>query len=76
MKKEYTESELNAKRDAVIQDLEKYGIEGWGMGVNSADQKLELIVPQISDEAKQALQAKYGDLLEITVDKDFLLEAH
>ncbi|MBE0449005.1 MAG: hypothetical protein IBX64_13105 [Actinobacteria bacterium] len=42
------------------------------LGSNTSDQKLELIVRTISDEAKQALQAKYGDLLEITVDKDFM----
>jgi hypothetical protein len=73
VKKQYTESELNAKLDELTQDLKKYGVEGWLMGVNSADQKLVVHVPKISDEARQALQAKYGDLLEITVDNDFWL---
>ncbi|HZD60440.1 MAG TPA: hypothetical protein VE439_08335 [Anaerolineae bacterium] len=75
MKKGYTESELVAKGDEVAQDLEKYGVKGPStLDVNSADQKLELTVPQISDDAKQALQEKYGDLLVITVDKDFRYE--
>ncbi|MBE0447566.1 MAG: hypothetical protein IBX64_05635 [Actinobacteria bacterium] len=72
---EYTTSELSAKADEVAQDVDKYGVEApKTLGANTSDQKLELTVRTISDEAKQALQAKYGDLLEITVDKDFMPE--
>ncbi|MBE0447755.1 MAG: hypothetical protein IBX64_06605 [Actinobacteria bacterium] len=72
---EYTESELSAKHREVAQDVDKYGVEApKTLGANTSDQKLELTVRTISDEAKQALQAKYGDLLEITVDKDLMPE--